>query len=414
MLKLRQTALLVLLGLAGAAQAQPVWISVGDQGYQLLRQLDGRAQSQESRTLAADGRLAKGTAGETVHLVQVDEALLPKLSDAIHDKLRHCGGYIVHGSLKEARAALNGPAAPLAALKAPSYAIDNQATVNKLLPQLQDSNVLATIQSLSSYQNRFYTTSHGVNASNWIASQWKQLAGNRGDVTVEQISHAGWPQKSVILTIKGTDNAAETVVLGGHLDSTVGNGTGESSRAPGADDDASGVASLTEVARVLLAGNYQPRRTIKFMAYAAEEVGLRGSADIAKRFKQQQTKVVGALQLDMTNYQGDEQDIFLFTDYTNAAQNTFLANLAKAYLPDLTVGYSQCGYACSDHASWTAQGYAASFPFESSFDNSNPYIHTRNDTLANSDSQARHALKFSQLALAYAVELGSDGPAAQR
>lgn len=414
MLKLRQTALLVLLGLTGAAQAQPVWISVGEQGYQLLRQLDGRAQSQESRTLAADGRLAKGTAGETVHLLQVDEALLPKLSDAIHDKLRHCGGYIVHSSLKEARAALNGPAAPLAALKAPSYAIDNQATVNKLLPQLQDSNVLATIQSLSSYQNRFYTTSHGVNASNWIASQWKQLAGNRGDVTVEQISHAGWPQKSVILTIKGTDNAAETVVLGGHLDSTVGNGTGESSRAPGADDDASGVASLTEVARVLLAGNYQPRRTIKFMAYAAEEVGLRGSADIAKRFKQQQTKVVGALQLDMTNYQGDEQDIFLFTDYTNAAQNTFLANLAKAYLPDLKVGYSQCGYACSDHASWTAQGYAASFPFESSFDNSNPYIHTRNDTLANSDSQARHALKFSQLALAYAVELGSDGPAAQR
>ncbi|XLM20783.1 M28 family metallopeptidase, partial [Chromobacterium piscinae] len=282
--------------------------------------------------------------------------------------------------------------------------------VNKLLPQLQDSNVHGTIQSLSSYQNRFYTTSHGVNASNWIAAQWKQLAGSRGDVTVEQISHAGWPQKSVILTIKGTDNAAETVVLGSHLDSTVGNGTGESSRAPGADDDASGVASLTEVARVLLASNYQPRRTLKFMAYAAEEVGLRGSADIAKRFKQQQTKVVGALQLDMTNYQGDEQDIFLFTDYTNAAQNTFLANLAKVYLPSLKVGYSQCGYACSDHASWNAQGYAASFPFESSFDNSNPYIHTRNDTLANSDSQAKHALKFSQLALAYAVELGSDGP----
>ena len=183
--------------------------------------------------------------------------------------------------------------------------------------------------------------------------------------------------------------------------------------APGADDDASGVASLTEVIRVLLAGNYQPRRTIKFMAYAAEEVGLRGSADIAKRFKQQQAKVVGALQLDMTNYQGDAQDIFLFTDYTNAAQNTFLANLAKTYLPSLKVGYSQCGYACSDHASWNAQGYAASFPFESSFDNSNPYIHSRNDTLASSGNQAKHALKFSQLALAYAVELGSDGPAAK-
>ncbi|MEN2427319.1 M28 family metallopeptidase [Chromobacterium vaccinii] len=414
MLKLRQSALLVLLGLAGVAQAQPVWISVGDQGYQLLRKLDAGAKSRESRQLAADGRLAKGAAtGETVHLVQVDEALLPKLSDSIHENLHHCGGFIVHRDLKEAQAALKGSAAPLAGLVAPSYAIDNQAAVNQLLPQLQDSNILGTIQSLSNYQNRFYTTGHGVNASNWIAAQWKQLAGNRGDVAVEQFAHASWPQKSVILTIKGTDNSAETIVLGGHLDSTVGSGTGESSRAPGADDDASGVASLTEVIRVLLAGNYQPRRTIKFMAYAAEEVGLRGSADIAKRFKQQQAKVVGALQLDMTNYQGDAQDIFLFTDYTNAAQNTFLANLAKTYLPSLKVGYSQCGYACSDHASWNAQGYAASFPFESSFNNSNPYIHSRNDTLASSGNQAKHALKFSQLALAYAVELGSDGPAAK-
>ncbi|AUH52982.1 aminopeptidase [Chromobacterium sp. ATCC 53434] len=412
MLKLRQTALLVLLGLAGAAQAQPVWISVGDQGYQLLRKIDTGVKSQENRKLAADGRLAKGdAAGETVHLVQVDEALLPKLSDAIHENLRHCGGFIVHRDLQEARAALNGPAAPLAKTVAPSYAIDNQAVVNKLLPQLQDSNVLGTIQSLSNYQNRFYTTSHGVNASNWIAAQWKQLAGSRTDVTVEQFAHAGWPQKSVILTIKGSDNAAETIVLGGHLDSTIGSGTGESSRAPGADDDASGVASLTEVARVLLAGNYQPRRTIKFIAYSAEEVGLRGSADIAKRYKQQQANVVGALQLDMTNYQGDAQDVFLITDHTNAAQNAFVADLAASYLPALKVGYSQCGYACSDHASWTAQGYAASFPFESSLDHHNPYIHTSRDTLANSGNQARHALKFSQLALAYAVELGSDGPA---
>ena len=296
----------------------------------------------------------------------------------------------------------------------PSYQINDQATVNKLLPQLQDSNILGTIQSLSNHQNRFYTTSHGVNASNWIANQWRQLAAGRSDVTVEQFAHSAWPQKSVILTIKGKDNAAETLVLGGHLDSTVGSGTGENSRAPGADDDASGIASLTEVIRVLLANNYQPRRTIKFMAYAAEEVGLRGSSDIANRYKRQKVNVVGALQLDMTNYQGSEDDIFLFTDYTNSAQNTFLANLAETYLPNLTVGYSSCGYACSDHASWHKNGYPASFPFESAFNQSNPNIHTVRDTLASAGNQARHALKFSQLALAYAVELGSDGPAVKR
>ncbi|MBN3004755.1 M20/M25/M40 family metallo-hydrolase [Chromobacterium alkanivorans] len=414
-LKPSLVALLAATSLAGAAQAAPVWISIGDDAYQLLQQVSPKSLSQESRQLAVSalpaGVSAKGVATEKVHLVQVDDSVLPQLSDAIHHSLRHCGGFIVHKDLQDARTALK---APVASALLPSYQINDQAVVNKLLPQLQDSNILGTIQSLSNYQNRFYTTSHGVNASNWIASQWRQLAAGRGDVTVEQFAHSAWPQKSVILTIKGKDNAAETLVLGGHLDSTVGNGTGETSRAPGADDDASGIASLTEVIRVLLANNYQPRRTIKFMAYAAEEVGLRGSSDIANRYKQQKVNVVGALQLDMTNYQGSAEDIFLFTDYTNASQNTFLANLAKAYLPNLKVGYSSCGYACSDHASWHKNGYPASFPFESAFNQSNPNIHTVRDTLASAGNQARHALKFSQLALAYAVELGSDGPAVKR
>jgi leucyl aminopeptidase len=39
----------------------------------------------------------------------------------------------------------------------------------------------------------------------------------------------------------------------------------------------------------------------------------------------------------------------------------------------------------------------------------NPYIHTANDTISKSGNNANHALKFAKLALAYAVELGSDG-----
>jgi bacterial leucyl aminopeptidase len=196
------------------------------------------------------------------------------------------------------------------------------------------------------------------------------------------------------------------VVLGAHLDSI--NGTAEGTRAPGADDDASGVASLTEVIRVLMNSNWRPSRTIEFMAYAAEEVGLKGSAQIATKYKRQRKPVVGVLQLDMTAYQGDPTDLWIFTDYTNAAQNQFVADLAATYLPQLTVGYDRCGYGCSDHASWTGKGYAASFPFESSFAHDNKAIHTANDTLATFGTQALHALKFTKLALAYTVELGAD------
>ncbi len=176
-------------------------------------------------------------------------------------------------------------------------------------------------------------------------------------------------------------------------------------------DDASGIASMTEVLRVMVAGGYKPRRTLKLMGYAAEEVGLRGSQEIAKSFKAANTNVVGVMQLDMTNYKGSDKDIYLYTDYTDNAQNQFVANLLTSYLPSIKIGYDKCGYACSDHASWNAQGYFASMPFESSFTQDNPYIHTANDTYANSGNQAQHALKFSKMALAFMVELGSDGPA---
>ena len=50
-------------------------------------------------------------------------------------------------------------------------------------------------------------------------------------------------------------------------------------------------------------------------------------------------------------------------------------------------------------------------PFETAMSQSNPRIHSANDTYANSGSQATHALKFAKMAASFAIELGSDGPA---
>ncbi|KVX70214.1 M28 family metallopeptidase [Burkholderia stagnalis] len=396
---------------AAAAHAAPVWITLGDSALRQLQRVDAGVTAVYSTTVAA-GKTDSGVARrETVHVVQIDDAALGELAAAVHRTRGHGPGFVVHDSYDEARQALQPLPAALAKQAAAEYKVANVSQISTWIQQLQASNIVGTITSLSGFTNRYYTTSHGVAASDWLALQWKQLAGGRADVTVEQFTHASWPQKSVILTIKGSDASAGTVVLGGHLDSTVGRTT-ENTRAPGADDDASGIASLTEALRVLLANNYKPKRTIKFIGYAAEEAGLLGSKAIAKQFRAQNANVVGVLQLDMTNYKGDAKDIYLITDYTNAAQNTYLSNLARTYLPELTVGTSQCGYACSDHASWNAQGYPASLPFEAD-QNDSPYIHTVNDTLANSDRQANHALKFGKLALAYAVDLGNGGTTAK-
>ena len=396
----------------GHAAAAPVYLTVGEDAWRLIAAEAVDARVLGSRDLDVNVPVRRGEAAlkraqDRVHAVEIDERWLPRLSQAVHEELHRCGGYVHHDSMAEALASLHRLDAEPQPELAPSYAVDDAATVQPLLPLLQDSQILSTIESLAQFQNRLYNSTTGSQASDWLAQQWRALAGSRSWVQVQQVRHRGWPQKSVLLRIQGNGaNAAETVILGAHLDSI--NGTVSTTRAPGADDDASGVASLTEVIRVLMNANWRPSRTIEFIAYAAEEVGLRGSTQIATTYKRQRKPVVGVMQLDMTAYQGDPTDLWIYTDYTNTAQNQFVADLAATYLPTLTVGYDRCGYGCSDHASWTNKGFAASFPFESSFSNYNHTIHTANDTTAAFGTQALHALKFTRLALAYAVELGAD------
>jgi Zn-dependent M28 family amino/carboxypeptidase len=141
---------------------------------------------------------------------------------------------------------------------------------------------------------------------------------NSSDVSIAQIN----------------ESPDEYVVVGGHLDSTIGN-TSENSTSPGADDDASGIATLTEVMRVFVSEGVQLKRSVKFYAYAAEEVGLRGAKEIANNDAANGVNIVGALQLDMTGYAGSSDDITLITDYTSSSQNAFLTNLMNTYMPDV-------------------------------------------------------------------------------
>lgn len=415
---------LALAASPAAHAGEKIWISLGDAALAQLKKHAPASESVASMTSAQNGPaptksgrvVGSAAKPETIHLIEIDEDLLGALSASVHDELKRCGGYMYHPSKQVGLANLQAHgivANRPARVTRPSYVIDEQATLTPLLAQMQASNIGQTIVDLSAFTNRFYKTAGGVAASSWLTQRWTQLAAGRSDVTVEQFNHPNWAQKSVILTIRGSsasDNAREVVVLGGHLDSTAGSGTSETTIAPGADDDASGIASLTEIIRVLMNANYKPRRTLKFMAYAAEEVGLRGSQEIAKQYASFGVNVVGVMQLDMTNYFGSPKDIYIYTDYTDGGQNDFVTRLIQTYLPTLQIGSDKCGYACSDHASWNAQGYATSMPFEAAFNQDNPFIHTANDTYANSGNQAEHSLKFARMGLAYAVELGSDGP----
>ena len=151
----------------------------GDAAFRQLQRIDAGATAQYSTTLDA-GKTADGAARrETVHVVEIDDSRLGELAHAVHHTRGHGPGYVVHDSFDDARQALQ-PLPPTLAKQAAAsvYKVSNAPQIGTWIQQLQASNIVGTITSLSGFTNRYYTTSHGVAASDWLALQWKQLAGH--------------------------------------------------------------------------------------------------------------------------------------------------------------------------------------------------------------------------------------------
>lgn len=385
----------VALTLSAATMAAPTsqWLTVDNQVLAKIRpQLNKSVQTVFT--------------GEGASVVKLSPSEIEKLSEVIHHELHRCGGFIQHDSQEEAIEAITSQGELYFAKRAvfANYTIDQQNMAAPMVSQVQEKSIRDMINKLTEFNTRYYKSDTGVKSSEFIRDTWAALAKSRSDVKVELYKHNNWPQASIIMTITGSENPEEIVIVGGHADSIAGI-FGGGGRAPGADDNASGIATITETIRILMNSNYKPKRTVQFMGYAAEEVGLLGSKDIASQYKKNAQKVVGVMQLDMTLFKGTaDKDIVLMTDYTNTAQNEFIGRLVDEYVK-VPWGYSRCGYGCSDHASWTANGYPASIPFESSMGDINRQIHTARDTLENSGGDAKHAAKFAKLATAFVVEL---------
>lgn len=385
------------------ASDPPAWITVDDEAYQLVKQgMPGLFSGYKTEKGLVD-RLTNISQGK-VHIVAIHPKKIPTLSLYLHLKQKRCGGFIQHETAEAAISSVNNAFNPPSSIAAINYQVSEDAMVRKLIAQTKESSIRETINHLSNYHDRYYQSKTGVEAANWIKEYWQKLADGQEGVSVEAVRHNSWKQPSVVMTWKGSESPDEIVVLGGHLDSINGRGNTQL-KAPGADDNASGIATISEVIRVLAQSNFKPKKTIKFMGYAAEEVGLKGSSEIARQHKNKGAKVVGVLQLDMTNYNGSQDDFNLVSDFTSDKQNKFIAELAKKYLPQLRVGYTRCGYGCSDHASWHNNGFPASMPFEAKFNQSNKSIHSERDTLGQMGNNANHALKFSKLATAFVVEM---------
>ncbi|SEC29538.1 Por secretion system C-terminal sorting domain-containing protein [Tenacibaculum sp. MAR_2009_124] len=336
-----------------------------------------------------------------------------KLSDKAAEKLHHMvlthgPGFIFEKSEAQAINTINNHQSRQQQQKTASYSISEDQLVNQGITLVNNTNIDAHIRELEAYGTRYHTTQKARQSVLDLKQKWETISNGRSDVSVKIVEHQSTSMPSVVMTIQGQELPNEYVIIGGHIDSV---SPERDTNAPGADDNASGIATITEVARVLFEMNFQPKRTIEFMAYAAEEVGLRGSREIAEDYKNRNVNVISYVQFDMTNYKGSPKDVYISDDSFNSTTlNSFLANLMDHYNASgshqFTYDYTRCNYGCSDHYSWAQQGYAAAFPFEASFNESNPYIHTIRDTSTRfPTANATHAAKFAKLGLEYLIEV---------
>lgn len=321
----------------------------------------------------------------------------------LHDRvLVHGPGYIFKASKEAVLESLQRT--PQGVRSVIDFTITEETSVAAALQVINTQNIEDHILELEAYGTRHHSTSSGAQSAVDLKDKWEAMAAQYGrtDVSVRLFDHTGTNMQSVIMTIEGQVSPEEYVIVGGHLDST---STQSQTNAPGADDDASGIATITEAVRSLFEINFVSQRTIEVMAYAAEEIGLVGSAEIAQEYSSNNIDVGAVVQFDMTNYNGSANDLSFITDFTDGTLNSFLMDLLDHYNGsgehEITYSTSLCNYGCSDHASWTSEGYMAAFPFEANFGDHNSAIHTPNDTYPGT---ATHATKFAKLCAEFLIE----------
>ncbi len=185
-------------------------------------------------------------------------------------------------------------------------------------------------------------------------------------VHVEQQEARTW---NVAGALPGADPAAGCVVVGAHYDH-LGYG-GESSLAPGvhavhpgADDNASGVAAMLAVARAMAEGP-PPRRTVLFVAFGAEELGLLGSAHLVKHPPPSCGPDATQLMVNLDMVGRPQQGrVYVQGAGTAVGERERVERLAASppAIP-LTLAFGGDGYGPSDQTSFYARGVPVVFLF---------------------------------------------------
>jgi hypothetical protein len=180
---------------------------------------------------------------------------------------------------------------------------------------------------------------------------------------------------NVVAILKGSDPqlSSEYIAIGAHYDHLGLGGTESLAANPegsihhGADDNASGTSALIEMARVLSAEKAKVRRSIVFLAFSGEEMGLLGSAAYTKNPAAPIASTVAMLNMDMVGRLRDGK-LFVGGVGTSPLWKPLLDKLNAGAGSSFQMSYGQDGFGPSDHQSFYVKDIPVLFFFTGTHD----------------------------------------------
>ena len=187
--------------------------------------------------------------------------------------------------------------------------------IYEIIDKVSADSIEADIRKLAGFgtRNTFSDTvsdTRGIGAARrWIKSEFDYLSKNCGNcldvfyqkdfVTTddgERIPHDAWVV-NVVAVQKGTKYPNRYIIMSGDIDSRASNTMDFETDAPGANDNASGMAGAMEAARVL--SQYEFESSVVYVGLSGEEQGLFGGKGLAEYAKENNWEIIGVLNNDM-------------------------------------------------------------------------------------------------------------------
>ena len=261
--------------------------------------------------------------------------------------------------------------------------------ISDLVEQVSLLNIKSNIRHLTSYSTRFTFSDEAVLAGQWIHEQFANMG--YSNVVYQDFTLCDSLQKNIICSKKGNGQSDKNIIICAHYDSIAKSTVGWDWRtcpAPGANDNASGVAAMLDIARILesIDLNY----TIRFIAFTGEEQNLWGSRAYAEYALTNRMDIALVINLDEIGYPdvkpdwkvtiGEDQN-----DHTSdkSADSHKFAQVMKQAADDhtsLTCTISDIWN--SDHMPFNSAGYAVIGVCQAG---TYPYSHEITDTYHNID-----------------------------